>query len=145
MKLPINYVERNMKHVIRSKPPIFLALIATGFYFSVNLVAAQELIEEIIIRAPYESIHVKSTTTPNLKTEIMELKRRVSINDLDLAKYADVAELNSRIESVAKESCQELSELSPLNRSNPAEMSRCKKNAIASTKQQTDQAIAEAN
>ena len=47
-----------------------------------KLAAAQELIKETVIRAPYERINAKSSTNAHLKTEITELQWRVSINDL---------------------------------------------------------------
>lgn len=134
-----------MKYTIPTHRPMSLALVVTGACFAASLAVAQEVIEKIIIRAPYERIKVQSSTSSQFKTEIMELKRLVNIEDLDLTKYADVTELNSRIESVAKESCQKLSDMSPMNRSDPAEMHRCKINAIASAKKQTEQAIAAAN
>lgn len=136
-----------MKYPIPATRLMFLALALTASSFGANLAIAQEEIERIIIRAPYGRIEVKKETGVNLgvKTEIIELKRLVNIDDLDLTKYADVAELNRRIESVSEESCQKLSDMFPLEPSDPAELHRCKRNAIASAKKQTEQAIAAVN
>ena len=133
-----------MKYTIPAYHTMSLALAVTGVFFGANLAIAQEVNEKIVIVAPYELTKVKSPTSAQLglTTEIWELKRLVNIDDLDLTKYADVTKLNSRIESVAKESCQKLSDMFPLNPSNPVEMRRCKKKAIASTKKQTERAIA---
>jgi UrcA family protein len=124
-----------------------MSLAVTGVFFGANLAVAQEEIERIIIRAPYERIEIKKSaaTHPPFKTEIVELKRLVNINDLDLTKTADVTELNSRIESVAKESCQKLSDMFPLESTDPAEMHSCERKAIASARKQIEQVIAEAN
>ena len=59
-----------------------------------KLAAAQELIKETVIRAPYERINAKSSTNAHLKTEITELQWRVSINDLWPSQVTHAAELN---------------------------------------------------
>ena len=134
-----------MNTTIPTKRTLSLALAVTGLFFGANLAVAQDVTEEIVIRAPIERIDVRSTSASVGKAEIIELKRLVSIADLDLTKYADVNELDSRIDTVAKESCQQLSDMFPLDRSDPADMIRCKKKAIASAKKQKDSAIAAAH
>lgn len=124
---------------------ISLAFAVTGLFFAANLTADQQITEEIIVRAPFERIEVKSVPGSSLKAEVVELQRRVGIADLDLSKYADVNELDSRIGEVAKESCQKLFDMSPLDSSDPAEMLRCTKSAIASANDQKETAIAAAN
>ncbi len=122
---------------------IFLALVATGLLFEANLAVAQqasEEIEEIVVRAPSE--HHDFGRTVGYKTEMIELRRRVNFADLDLNKHVDVNELDTRIEAVAKGSCEKLSDMSPLNRLDPAQMRRCTKNAIASAENQKRLAIA---
>lgn len=111
------------------------------------MAVANEEIEKIIIRAPYERVEIKRSTPsqPRLKTETMELMRFVDIDDLDLTKNADLTELNSRIESIAEESCQKLSDMFPLNPSDLTELHSCKRKAIASTKTQLVRVIEAAN
>jgi UrcA family protein len=135
-----------MKYMIQAKHAIPLSFAVIGMFFDAGIAIAQDATEIIVIRAPYERVEIKSSTTalPSQKTEIIELKRVLNIRDLDLTKYADVIELNSRIENVAKESCKKLSDMFPLNRSNSSEMRRCRTDAIASTKEQTEPAIAAA-
>ncbi len=81
---------------------------------------------------------------PTLSSEFIELKRQVSFADLDLADYADVVELEARIEAVAKNSCHMLSEMFPFDGSGKMEIHRCQKRAIASALEQKELAIAAA-
>jgi len=134
-----------MKNTIPTHRTMSLALAVMGFFFAANLTADQQVAEEIIIKAPFERIEIKRAPGSSLDSEIVELQRQVSIADLDLSKYVDVNELDSRISSVAKESCQKLSDMFPLDRSDPAEIMRCTKSAIASTREQKEMAIAAAN
>jgi len=134
-----------MKNTIPTHRTMSLALAVTGLFFAANLTADQQVTEEIIVRAPFERIEIKSASGSSLNSEIVELQRHVSIADLDLSKYADVNELDSRISAVAKESCQKLSDMFPLDRSDPAEMLRCTKSAIASADDQKEMVIAAAN
>ena len=134
-----------MNNMIPTNRTLSLALAVTGLVFGASLAVAQQVTEEIIVRAPIERTDVRSISTSVAKVEIIELKRLVSIADLDLTKYADVNELDSRIDAIAKESCQHLSDMFPLDRSDPAEMKRCMKKAVASAKGQREEAIAAAN
>jgi len=134
-----------MKKLIPAHRTIPLAIAVTGCLIGANLAIAQEVTEEIIVRAPIERTQVKTVNGSFAKTEIIELNRFVNISDLDLTKHADVIELDGRIEAMAKESCQKLSDMFPLDRSEPAEMGRCKKHAIASAEKQKKQAIAAAH
>ncbi len=132
-----------MKNTIPTHRTMTLALAVTGLFFAANLTADQQVTEEIIVKAPFERIAVKSV--PGSKAEIVELQRRLSIADLDLSKYADVNELDSRIGAIAKESCQKLSDMFPVDRSDPTEMLLCTKSAITSANDQKEMAIAAAN
>lgn len=138
-------MEDDVKNTFQAHCTMFLALAATGLFIEADLAVAQqasEEIEEIAIRAPIERHEVRHESVTPLKTEIIELKQRVSFAGLDLTKHADVNELDTRIEAVAKESCEKLSDMFPLNRSGLAEMRRCTKNAIASAENQKGLAIA---
>ena len=136
-----------MKDTILSNFTIYRALAVTAVLCGANLAVAKEVTEKIIIRAPYKGIEIKRSNVahPGLKTEIIELKRFVNIDDLDLTKHTDVIKLNQRIHNLAKESCKKLSEMYPFNPSDLSEMHRCKRKAIASTKKQTERAFAAAH
>jgi UrcA family protein len=104
-------------------------------------------VEEIVIQAP---IQIEKTTIDNpaaglARTEVAKLTRPVSYEDLDLARSEDVRILEQRIEFLAKDSCQRLSDMFPLDRSTPIELRRCMDEAIASALQQKEYAIASAN
>jgi len=134
-----------MKNTFQAHCTMFLALAATGLFIEADLAVAQqasEEIEEIAVQAPIERHDIGPASVTPIKTEIIELKQRVSFADLDLTKHADVNELDTRIVAVAKESCEKLSDMSPLNWLSLAEMQRCTKNAIASAEKQKELAIA---
>ena len=119
-----------------------LALAFTGGFIVSNIAVAQDITEEIIVRAPMERTEVRGSVGSLVKTEIIELNRYVSFTDLDLTKPADVAELDSRIADIAKDSCQKLSDMFPLDRSERAEMNLCVRKAIASATKRKENAIA---
>ena len=134
-----------MKNTFQAHCTMFLALAATGLFIVADLAVAQqasEEIEEIAVQAPIERHDIRPASVTPIKTEIIELKQRVSFAGLDLTKRADVNELDTRIEAVAKESCEKLADMSPLNWLSLAEMQRCTKNAIASAEKQKELAIA---
>ena len=134
-----------MKNTIPTHRTLSLALAVTGCFIGANMAVAQDVVEEIVVRAPIERIEVKRSVGSSSRTEIIELNRYISIADLDLTKHSDVNELDARIEAIAKESCQKLSDMFPLHRSDPAELNSCKKKAIASAKKQKEAAIAAAH
>ena len=136
-----------MKYSIPVTRTMSLALAIIGAVLGANVAIAQEVIEKVVIEFPLERIEVKSTyiLKPSLKTENIELKQIVDIADFDLTKNVDVTKLNSRIESVAKELCQKLSDMFPFKPSNKVEFQLCKRKAIARTKIHTERAIQAAN
>ena len=119
-----------------------LAFALAGFFVTANLAIAQQLTEEIVVLAPIERPDIKG---PGAKTELIEINRVVSFADLDLRNKEDVAILDTRIANVAAESCQKLSDMFPLNRSNPAERVRCTNIAIAGANKQIELAISRMN
>ncbi len=134
-----------MKNTFPAHCTMFLALVAPGLFIEVDMAVAQqasEEIEEVVVRAPIGRHEFGRSPVAGFKTEIIELKRRVSFTDLDLTRRTDVNELDTRIEVVAKESCEKLADMFPLNRLGPAEMRRCTKNAIASAEKQKGLTIA---
>lgn len=73
--------------------------------------------------------------------ELVSLTRRVSYSDLDLAKPADVLELDRRIEAVAREACEQLAGVFPLS---DARTPDCVAEAVAGAKTQAERAVAAA-
>ena len=147
VKLTIKYLERNMKYTIPVNLTTSLFLCIIGIFCGANVAIAQEKIEKVAIQFPLERIEVKSTyiIKPSQRAENIQLKQIVSIADFDLTKQVDVTKLNSRIESVAKELCQKLSDMFPFKPSNKVELKLCKRKAIARTKIHTERAIQAAN
>ena len=122
-----------------------LALAFTVALIASNLAVAQQDTEEVIVRAPIERVKDTRTVGSVATTEIIELNRYVSYSDLDLTKVADVATLDERITATAKESCKKLSNMFPLDRSDPAEMGRCVKKAVSGAGTRKAKAIAAAH
>ena len=126
----------------------FLAFAATGLVINpdpaIAQQAAEEVIEEIVVEAPIVRRRVGRTTS-GVPIEVIELRRRVSYADLDLSKYADVTELKTRIETTAKESCERLSDMFPLDPSDRLEIRRCTNEAVDSTEEEVQAAIAAAS
>ncbi len=101
---------------------------------------AGEMEEVVVIEAPI----VRKWTERGRyggKVEVIELRRRVSYADLDLAKHADVTTLETRIEDTAKESCETLSDMFPLDPMDKTELRSCTKKAVNGTKEQVKAAI----
>ncbi len=129
----------------------FAALVATGFIIKTDPAIAQQASEEqtseevqelILVEAPIERRKVGRADAIGARTEIIELRRQVSFADLDLSKHADVTELEKRIETTAKESCEKLDEMYPL--ATPDSIRRCTESAIKSTEEKVQAAIAAA-
>lgn len=124
-----------------------LALAATGLVIKTDPAIAQQAaedIEKIVVEAPMVRRQAGQTNI-GAKIEVIELRRRVSYADLDLSKYADVTELKTRIETTAKDSCEQLSEMFPFDRSDNREISRCINQAVDGTEEQVQAAIAAAS
>jgi len=133
-----------MNTITSTHRTLSLALAFTGVFLVTNMAVAQPVTEEVIVRAPIERVKVKSVPGSGTKVEIIELNRYVSFDDLDLSRHADVITLDARIAAVAKESCQNLSDMFPLDRSDPLELNRCVKKAIASAGERREILIAAA-
>lgn len=120
---------------------IFLAVAATGFVFITGPAVAQqasEVMEVVVTEVPITVTQVGQTWL-GAKIELIEIKRRVSYADLDLSKRADVTELKARVDTVSKESCEQLSTMYPLD--SMTEKRRCIKQAISSAEEQVQAAI----
>ncbi len=124
----------------------FLALAATGLVFKTGPAVAQqasEVMEEVVVEGPITVRQVGRANIIGARIEVIELKRRVSYADLDLNKHADVIELETRVETIAKESCEKLSAMYPLD--SATERRRCIKKAINSAEKQVQAAIVAAS
>jgi UrcA family protein len=134
-------MEHNMNQINTIYRTLSMALAFAGLFTVTNLAVAQQVTEEIIVRAPAERIVDVSPVGSPVKVKDIEINRYVSITDLDLSSSEDVKELDERIETVAKESCQKLSDMFLLNPPNVTEMSSCIKKAVASARKQRELAI----
>jgi UrcA family protein len=118
-----------------------LALALTGVFVASDVALAQKPNEEVIVRAPIERAEVRSSAGSIVRTETIELNRYVSFADLYLSNPTDAALLDKRIAATAKESCRKLSDMFPLDRSDPSEFKRCVKKAIARAGKHKQKAI----
>ena len=120
--------------------PVFL-----GFFWASSPPAlaqeANEVREEVIVvMAPIE--HRYEGRTVRGPIQVTELKPRVSYADLELSSRADLATLETRIETIARDACEELSYMAPFG--TRAEVRRCVKRAVDGTEGQVQAAIAAA-
>jgi UrcA family protein len=137
----------NPKLTFSFVPAALLALAATGLFVKTDPAIAQqgaEPMEEIVVEAPIVRRQV-GRSAAGAKIEVIELRRRLSYADLDLSKDADVTELKTRIETTAKESCEQLSDMFPLNPSDTSEIHRCTNQAVNGAEEQVQTAIAAAS
>ena len=125
------------------------ALVASGLTIAFDSAKAQQaseeqtsdVIEEIVeVESPIERERVGPT---GMTIEIIGLRRQVSFADLDLSKHADVTELERRVETTAKESCEKLEDMYPLprNPSRSADIRRCTKKAIEGAAEEIQLAV----
>jgi UrcA family protein len=118
-----------------------LTLACTGLITAANLAVAEQITEEIIVRAPAQRVIDVTPVGSSVKIENVEIDQFVSIADLDLSTSADVEELDMRIEAVAKESCQKLDDMYPFDHTSLMEMNTCIKKAVASASERRGTAI----
>jgi UrcA family protein len=124
----------------------FLALAAIGLVFKTEPAIAQqaaEEVEEIVVEAPFmRDVEARTTTPGGAKIETIQFNRRVSYADLDLSNDVDLIELETRIKTIAKESCEKLDDMFPLVKpSGRQEVRRCTDKAIESAEEQVQVAI----
>jgi UrcA family protein len=111
-----------------------------------NVILAQQIeengLEEITVTAPrLVTKQVVGRTSAGSKVELITLQRRVSYADLDLALHANVAQLETRVNDIAKEACDDLAKMYPLSDPKTPD---CVRAAVAAAKPQLDAAIAAA-
>jgi len=140
-----------MKNAFLVNCATFLSLVAAGMFFSVSQAAAQEeqtgdeAEEVVVVGAPIQRNRQVDRGTYGTPVEVIELSRQVSYADLDLSKYADVMEMEARIEATAKESCEKLSDMFRLDSPNTDEVKTCTQAAIKEAKERLQVAVAAAN
>jgi UrcA family protein len=133
----------NLKSTFSNVSVTLLAFATTGLILhTAPALAEQEnqITEIVVIEAQVEVSKVTENTFGR-KSNLIELKRRVSYADLDLSKHADVIELQSRLETVSKESCEMLYSISVTDLVPMDEKRRCVKDAIDRAEKQTQAAI----
>jgi UrcA family protein len=119
------------------------ALATIGLVSMSQAAIADEGIDEIIVKAPVVQ-HQVDRTANGIKIDVIEVTAAVSFADLDLSKNADVQELMARIKDSANESCEELSEMFPLDMDRSA-IQDCAIETSADTQRQLRAAIDAAN
>ena len=126
-----------MNHFISKYRSLSMALVFTGLFAATNLAVAQQTTEEIIVTVHSERVTDISPVGSQVKVHKVEINKLVSISDLDLSKPADADEFLVLVTAIAEESCQKLSNMFPLDRSIPMEMSTCIKNAVEGARKQS--------
>ena len=119
-----------------------LVLAFTGLFVAADLAIAQDVTEEIVVRSPIERTEARIPFGSSVTTQTVELNRYVSIVGLDLTDNEEVEKLDAQISEIAKESCEKLSEMFPLQRSDMTEVGRCMQKAIANANKQKERFIA---
>lgn len=128
-------------------------LVATGLLVWTSAAAAQETaektagkaIEEVVVEAPVVRRKVAATGPTGYTTETIQLRRQVSIADLDLTDDSDVQELEERIETTAKEACQALDDMLDRDKQDPTDVFRCTRQAIKDARKEVEAVVAAAN
>lgn len=131
--------------------PVVAVTVATAawMFLPVPPAAADETVadpaETIIVEAPIVRRAAEGRPLPfGTQSEIVELSRTVSFADLDLSKPADVAELQQRIEAVARENCDKLSRMFREADADNRDLRRCERQAIERAHDQLDRIVAAA-
>jgi UrcA family protein len=107
--------------------------------------ALAQPVEEITIIAPHQ-VHRKTVgrTTIGAPIEEISLSHKVDYTDLDLRKPDDLATLKARIADMAKEGCDELDQLFPLDKDRDKNK-QCVRDATAQAQAQLTAAIQSAS
>jgi UrcA family protein len=120
--------------------PVFLCFLWASSPPAVAQQANEERQEVTVVTAPIERGYEGRTVRGPI--QVTELKRRVSYTDLELSSRADLTTLEARIETIARETCEELSYMIPFG--TRAEVRHCVKQAVNGTEEQVHAAMAAA-
>jgi len=138
-----------MKKTFLASCATCISLAAAGFAMNIGVAVAKETGDQaeeiVVVGAPIQRNRKVERGTYGNDVEVIELMRQVSYADLDLTKYADVKEIESRIEATARESCEQLSEMFRLDMPKKEEVANCTKTAVMEAKEKLRVAIAAAN
>jgi len=129
---------------ILARQTLRLVLLAIGIAIAGGPVVAQE-VSEITVVAPRPVTRVVGRTSSGVPVELVTLTRHVSYADLDLAKSADAAALEARVNDTAKEACKQLDTLYPLRSSDPECFKKAVDGAMVQVKAAVAAAIADSN
>jgi UrcA family protein len=130
----------------------FALLMAAGLLLRADAVLAQDTaraeagtaIEEVIVEAPVVRRKVAASSPTGYTTEMIQLRRQVSFDDLDLTQDSDVKKLEERIEITAKEACQALDDMLDRDQQDATAVFRCTKQAIKDTREEFEAVVAAA-
>lgn len=114
------------------------ALVGAGLVVA-NSAAIAQPIEEVIVTAP-RTVHqtIGRSSITGAPIELISIARQVSYADLDLSKTSDANELEKRVDDTARDLCQELDKMYPLE---PKDRN-CVSKASDDARKQVDAAIA---
>ena len=124
-----------------------IAIVATGVAmgmalgFSAIALAADELPEVVVQAGPVAKAVVGRALGSGAPIESVTVDYHVSYADLNLIKHADVMALNKRVESAARDACQQLDELYPIER---PKLQQCMDDAIRAANERVQSAISAA-
>jgi UrcA family protein len=104
---------------------------------------ARQLPEVIVEAGPVNRAVVGRSRTTNAPVESVTVDYHVRYSDLDLVKHSDVMMLHQRVEMAARQACEDLDKLYPLERSRN-QTRTCTDEAVRSANQQIEQAITSA-
>ena len=126
-----------MNRFISKYHTLSIALVFTGLFTVSNLAVALQDTEEVIVSVQTERVTDVSPVGSQVKVHKVEINQHVSISDLDLSKQADADEFVVLVTAIAEESCEKLSNMYPLDRSDPMEVSACVKKAVKGAQKQS--------
>lgn len=126
---------------------------ATGLLLATDSVLAQQTdekvvgaaVEEVVVEAPVVQRKITARGSSGYTTEVVQLRKKVSYADLDLARESDAQELHKRIEMTAKEACEALKATFRRGEKDAADVYRCTMLAIKNTEKEFESVIAAAN
>lgn len=126
---------------------------ATGLLLATDSVLAQQTdekvvgaaVEEVVVEAPVVQRKITARGSSGYTTEVVQLRKKVSYADLDLARESDAQELHKRIEMTAKEACEALKATFRRGEKDAGDVYRCTMLAIKNTEKEFESVIAAAN
>lgn len=112
----------------RRLSPVSPLVMAAAWLFAAGAQAQTQphTVREIVITSP-KVVHERIGRSSNgAHEELISLSHRITYDDLDLSKTADLATLRNRVKDAAELGCQQLEKIYPLSQHDPD----CIKNAV---------------